>query len=184
MAMKKVMGWGIALVSLICMGYLGFAWVKYIDRPVVHLIPEGTKGWCHAVWDDPNASPLIETKDERIIYFNNKCIAHTSASSDENYTVEYYYVDKDGKRTELIYATLQILQEGNTNYPETTIFLYGGGLRGIDEGPDGPFYPGVSQFFLGTYDEIQKERLRIEKEEKDNFPPYPEDALKLKRDKK
>jgi hypothetical protein len=177
--MKKIMGWGIVtLVLLICLGYLGFIWIKYNNRPIVYLIPEGTKGWCHLVWEDPNASSLIETKSERIIRFNEKGIAHTSFLLDRNYFVEYYYVDKNRKRTEIPDFT-----EPKPD-PAASIFICGGGLRWIDEGPDGPFYPGVTQFFLGTRAEIDEEFARIKREEKEGFPPYPEDALRLKRDKK
>jgi hypothetical protein len=177
--MKKIIGWGIVtLALLICLGYLGFIWIKYNNRPIVHLIPEGTKGWCHIVYDDPNGNPLIETKDERILRFNEKGVAHTSFSLDRSYFVEDHYVDKNGKRTEIPDFT------DTRSYPETTIFICGGGSRGIDEGPDGPFYPTVTQFFLGTRAEINEEFARIKREEKEGFPPYPEDALKLKRDKK
>jgi hypothetical protein len=186
--MKKIMGWGIGiLVLLSCLGYLGFIWIKYNNRPIVYLIPEGTKGWCHIVWDNPNANPLIEAKSERILRLNEKGTAHTSFSSDRNHFVEHYYVDQNGKRIEIPVITLPLLEkgkEGNITYSKTTIFIYGGGLRWIDEGPDGPFYPPITQFFLGTRAEIKEEIARIEREEKEGFPPYPEDALKLKRDKK
>jgi hypothetical protein len=176
---KKAPVLAIVLTILFC---LGFFWIKQSSRPVIYLIPEGTKGWCHLVWDDPNASPLIGTANEQIVYFNNKGIAHTSSSPDEASGVQYYYVDKHGKRTEIIVFTLQLLEKENKDYPETTIFLYGGGLQRIDEGPDGPFYPSVDQFFLGTYDEVKKEDVKLDKE--GAFPPYPEDALRLKRNKK
>jgi hypothetical protein len=180
--MKKIMGWGIGiLVLLSCLGYLGFILIKYNNRPIVHLIPEGTKGWCHIVWEDPDANPLIETKSERILRFNETGIVHTSFLLDRNYFAEYYYVDKNGKRTRIFHLPLE---EENGDYPETTVFMYGGGLRWIDEGPNGPFYPGVTQFFLGTRAEMDEEFARIKREEKEGFPPYPEDALKLKRDKK
>jgi hypothetical protein len=177
--MKKIMGWGIGILALLsCLGYLGFIWIKYNNRPIVYLIPEGTKGWCHIVWDNPNANPLIETKSERILRLNERGIAHTSFSSDHDHFVEYYYIDQNGKRTEIPDFT-----EPKPN-PAASIFKCGGGLRWIDEGPDGPFYPPITQFFLGTRAEIDEEFARIEREEKEDFPPYPEDALKLKRDKK
>jgi hypothetical protein len=174
--MKKVPVLAIVLTILFC---LGFFWIKQSSRPVIYLIPEGTKGWCHLVWDDPNASPLIGTASEQIVYFDKKGIAHTSSSPDEVSGVQYYYVDKHGKRTEIPDST--DITETKTR-PESSIFLYGGGSQGIDEGPDGPFYPQVNAFFLGTLAEIKEELSRIEKEE-GGFP-YPEDALRLKRNKK
>jgi hypothetical protein len=66
--MKKIIGQIIiALALFVGLGYLGFSWIKYENRPIVYLIPEGTKGWGHIVYEDPNASSPVETKSERII---------------------------------------------------------------------------------------------------------------------
>jgi hypothetical protein len=176
--MKKIIGLGITTLVLICLGYLMYSWIAYENKPLVYLIPEGTKGWCHIVWENPNASPPIETKNERIIQFNKTGIVHTSFYLDKEYIVEYYYFDKNGKRTRIFNLPLE---ERINDFSKETIFLCGDGLFRIGEGPGGPFYPGVTQFFLGTRAEIDEEFARIEREEDYNFPPYPEDALKLKR---
>jgi hypothetical protein len=155
-------------------------WADLNEKTLVFLIPEGTKGWCYLVWDDPNAPLLAEKDDKLLVHFNNQGVAHTSSSpAKKGYLVEYYYVDKNGKQTEI--PDITDITETKSR-PEATIFKYGGGSQGIDEGPDGPFYPAVDDFFLGTRTEIKEELARIERGE-GGFS-YPEDALRLKRDKK
>jgi hypothetical protein len=162
--MRKIIGWGIvALILLVGLGYLGVIWLEYKSRPIVHLIPEGTKGWCYILWNDPNASPLIETKSERILQFNEKGIARTSYSPDGGYYIAYYYVDKNGKRTEI---------PGFTDLkpdPKASIFKREAGAHWIDQ-KNGPMYAAVTLFFLGT-------RAEIEAEWKDSdSTPYPEEV--------
>jgi hypothetical protein len=163
--MRKIIGWGIvALILLVGLGYLGVIWLEYKSRPIVHLVPEGTKGWCYVLWDDPNASPLIETKSERILQFNEKGIARTSFSPDGGYYVGYYYVDKNGKRTEI--PDFTDLKPD----PKASILTYIGGSYWVDIDQDGLMYPAVAQFFLGT-------RTEIEEELKDpESAPYPEEV--------
>jgi hypothetical protein len=167
--MRKIIGWGIvALILLVGLGYLGVIWLEYKSRPIVHLVPEGTKGWCYVLWDDPNASPLIETKSERILQFNEKGIARSSYSPDGGYYIGYYYVDKNGKRTEI---------PGFTDLkpdPEASIFKYEGGSYWIDQ--NGSMYPAVDLFFLGTRTEIKTELARINREEQNGFPSFPEEV--------
>jgi hypothetical protein len=163
---RRIIGWGIiAAVLLIGLGYLWMAWMEYNNRPIAHLIPEGTKGWCYILWDDPNASPLIETKNERILHFSEKGIARTSYSPDGGYYVGYYYVDQNGKRTEIPDIT-----DFNPD-PKASILTYIAGSYWVHL-ENGLMYPAVAQFFLGTREEIKEEFKRDPESDS-----YPEEVL-------
>jgi hypothetical protein len=176
----------IILVGWVCFSFVmgikvnPLRWADLNEKTLVFLIPEGTKGWCYLIWDDPNAPLLAEKDDKLLVHLNNQGVAHTSSSPEKKgYLLEYYHVDKNGKRTKI---TGIPTKESGEEYSETSIFVTLDGSQGIDEGPDGPFYPSVNDFFLGTPVEIKEELARIERGE-GGFP-YPEDALRLKRDKK